>query len=119
MNPYLEQPSLWHQVHNRLIVAIADEITPQIALKYRVSIQERVYTSVDDSLLVGIADVAVSQRETIHSQATLTTPKVAEPVKVRVPMPQRVTERFLEIRLTQSNALKGRVQEVLATADEE
>ncbi|MFQ4143589.1 DUF4058 family protein [Chlorogloeopsis sp. ULAP02] len=23
MNPYLEQPKLWHQVHNRLIVAIA------------------------------------------------------------------------------------------------
>ena len=25
MNPYLEQPQLWHQVHNRLIVAIADD----------------------------------------------------------------------------------------------
>ncbi|WP_336622348.1 DUF4058 family protein [Chlorogloeopsis sp. ULAP01] len=23
MNPYLEQPELWHQVHNRLIVVIA------------------------------------------------------------------------------------------------
>ncbi|MEH1908488.1 MAG: DUF4058 family protein [Nostoc sp.] len=59
MNPYLEQSELWHQVHNRLIVAIADDLTPQIAPKYRVSIEERVYTSVDDILLVGIADVAV------------------------------------------------------------
>lgn len=56
MNPYLEQPELWHQVHNRLIVAIADAITPQIAPKYRVSIEERVYTSVEDSLLVGIIE---------------------------------------------------------------
>ncbi|MHC5729406.1 MAG: DUF4058 family protein, partial [Nostoc sp.] len=48
MNPYLEQPELWHQVHNRLIVAIADDLTPQIVPKYRVSIQERVYTSLDD-----------------------------------------------------------------------
>jgi Protein of unknown function (DUF4058)/Transposase Tn5 dimerisation domain len=55
MNPYLEQPELWHQVHNRLIVAIADDLTPQIAPKYRVSIEERVYTSVDDIFLVGIA----------------------------------------------------------------
>ncbi len=23
MNPYLEQQQLWHQVHNRLIIAIA------------------------------------------------------------------------------------------------
>ena len=61
MNPYLEQPELWHQVHNRLIVAMsddklllyetlceriyADHLTPQIAPKYRVSIEERVYTS--------------------------------------------------------------------------
>ena len=47
MNPYLEQPGLWPQVHNRLIVAIADEITPQIAPQYRVSIEEQIYTSTD------------------------------------------------------------------------
>jgi hypothetical protein len=57
MNPYLEQPELWHQVHNRLIVAIADELTPQIAPQYRVSIEERVYTSTDDILLAEIADI--------------------------------------------------------------
>lgn len=30
MNPYLEQPGLWPQIHNRLIVAIADDITPRL-----------------------------------------------------------------------------------------
>jgi len=39
MNPYLESLELWHQVHNRLIVSIADEITPQVAPNYRVSIE--------------------------------------------------------------------------------
>jgi hypothetical protein len=38
MNPYLEQLVLWPQVHNRLIVALADVITPQVAPKYRVFI---------------------------------------------------------------------------------
>lgn len=61
MNPYLEQPELCHQVHNRLIVAIADEITPQVAPQYHVAIEERVYSSISDNLLVGIADVAVSR----------------------------------------------------------
>jgi hypothetical protein len=42
MNPYLEHPELWHQVHNRLIVSIADEIAGTIAPKCRVSIKQRV-----------------------------------------------------------------------------
>ncbi|MBD6619556.1 DUF4058 family protein [Komarekiella sp. 'clone 1'] len=102
MNPYLEQPELWHQVHNRLIVAIADDLTPQIAPKYRVSIEERVYTSVDDILLVGIADVAVATSNIIDNNITLTAAKLAEPSKVKVPVPEQITERFLEVRSTQS-----------------
>lgn len=105
MNPYLEQPELWHQVHNRLIVAIADAITPQIAPKYRVSIEERVYTSTEDSLLVGIADVAVSRRDSTSSETTLTALKLTEPVKVRVPVPEQVIERFLEVKSTQTGAV--------------
>ena len=41
MNPYLEQPELWHQVHNRLIVAIADELTMrQVSLSIGGSVHE-------------------------------------------------------------------------------
>lgn len=105
MNPYLEQPELWHQVHNRLIIAIADELTPQIVPKYRVSIEERVYTSVDDTSLVGIADVAVAKRSNPDNGATLTATKLAEPRKVRVPMVEEVIERYLEVRSTQSKEL--------------
>jgi Protein of unknown function (DUF4058) len=43
MNPYLEHPELWHQVHNRLIVGIADAIAEQVAPKYFVSIEHRIY----------------------------------------------------------------------------
>lgn len=73
MNPYLEQPALWSQVHNRLIVSIADTLTAQIAPRYRASIEERVYTSVDDGLLVDITDVAVSQRNTPDNGASRST----------------------------------------------
>jgi hypothetical protein len=103
MNPYLEQPELWHQVHNRLIVAIADDLTPQIVPKYRVSIEERVYTSVDDIFLVGIADVAVAKRNNnAENRTTLTTTKLVEASKVKVPMYEEVIERFLEVKATQS-----------------
>ncbi|NEP20338.1 MAG: DUF4058 family protein [Leptolyngbya sp. SIO4C1] len=65
---------------------------------YHVSIEERVYTSYDESLLVGIADVAVTHRASVEPRITaVTTPK-----PVKVPMPEEVTERFLEVRLTQT-----------------
>ncbi len=102
MNPYLEMPELWHQVHNRLIIAIADDIIPQIVPKYHVSIEERVYTSVADVLMVGIADVAVSRRHESTSGNGVTTASLTEPAKVAVPIPEEVTERFLEVRSTQT-----------------
>jgi hypothetical protein len=100
MNPYLEQPELWHQVHNRLIVAIADDLTPRIAPEYRVSIEERIYTSIDDSLVVGVADIAVARRS--GNLATLSPETLSIPTTVQVPMPEQVTERYLEIRATAS-----------------
>jgi hypothetical protein len=100
MNPYLEQPELWHQVHNRLIIAIADDLTPRIAPEYRVSIEERIYTSIDDSLVVGVADIAVARRS--GNLATLSPETLSIPTTVQVPMPEQVTERYLEIRATAS-----------------
>jgi hypothetical protein len=48
MNPYLEHPELWHQVHTRLIVGIADAIADQVAPQYFVSIEQRIYQSLAD-----------------------------------------------------------------------
>ena len=53
MDPYLENPALWPEVHSRLMVAIADILNPQILPKYRASIEQRVYDlDADDSLLM-------------------------------------------------------------------
>jgi Protein of unknown function (DUF4058) len=39
MDPYLENPELWSAVHNRLIVAIADELVNHLSEKYRAEIE--------------------------------------------------------------------------------
>ncbi|MBN3943314.1 MAG: DUF4058 family protein [Nostoc sp. NMS9] len=39
MNPYLEDPALWPGVHGRLVVAIADALSPQLPPKYIVDIE--------------------------------------------------------------------------------
>lgn len=43
MNPILEHRDFWPEVHNRLIVAIADALTPEVRPKYEVAIEKRVY----------------------------------------------------------------------------
>jgi Protein of unknown function (DUF4058) len=104
MNPYLEQAQLWHQVHNRLIIAIADALSEQVAPQYLVAIEERVYAVSDESLsgraLVGIADVSLSRS---NAQAIdIAGGRLTVPRPVRVPIPEEVTERFLEVRLTKT-----------------
>ena len=60
MDPYLENPQEWPEVHNRLIVNLADWLSPQLRPTYRVAIEKRTYqTDVDDFLLVGLPDVTV------------------------------------------------------------
>jgi Protein of unknown function (DUF4058) len=98
MNPYLEQPELWSAVHSRLIVAMADELVDHLSEKYRVEVEKRTYfSSGDDSLLVGIPDVAVVTSRT-SEPATATLVRSTMPQKVRVPIGEEVTERYLEIR---------------------
>ena len=54
MNPYLEHPDLWPTIHQKLIKAIASQLSPQLEPLYQVRISERHYqVSGEDSLVVG------------------------------------------------------------------
>lgn len=108
MNPYLENPELWSEVQNRLIVAIADDLTDHLNEKYRVAIEKRTYLSGgDESLLVGIPDVSVVGKRSEQSQpaATATLTPAVEPIIVTVPMAEEVQERYLEIREVATGAV--------------
>jgi len=85
MNPYLEHPDRWSTVHNKLIVAIADALTPQLLPRYQVDIEKRLYEVMGfNSLLVSRADVLVQQPlKTANSFATAApTVIAAQPKKV-------------------------------------
>jgi hypothetical protein len=105
MDPYLENPELWSAVHNRLIVAIADELVTNLSEKYRVEIEKRTYWSLDESsVLVGLPDVTIaasriSDRNPVESTSASTSAvAVVEPETVVVPISEEVNERYLEIR---------------------
>ncbi|MBE9116861.1 DUF4058 family protein [Lusitaniella coriacea LEGE 07157] len=105
MDPYLEQPDFWSEVHNRLIVAIADCLVSQVRPKYRVAIEKRIYRvdpeNDDNNLLVGIPDVTVKRQPSdpdkpIKGVATVLPGR--QPVTVTLPLPERVKQAYLEVR---------------------
>jgi len=102
MNPYLENPEFWAEVHSRLIIAIADAIAPQLRPKYRVAVEKRVYQMIDEnSILVGIPDVLVGRSltntEKEPSNIAVAAP-LTKPITVNLPILEEVREGYLEVR---------------------
>lgn len=120
MNPYLEHPDLWPDVHQRFIKALADLLETQMPNHYDVVIRKRIYrVSGEDSLVVGhpenltVRHIAPAKREVRqavtrqatqngHSQnvkvnAVSLACRATQPIPVYVPVPQDVRENYIEI----------------------
>lgn len=98
MNPYLELPALWHEFHNRLIVAISDALTPYLQPRYYVAVETRTYLDDDNpELLVGIPDAIVLTASTTPVATTVIATQT-RPKQIQLPMPVEVKERYLEVR---------------------
>jgi hypothetical protein len=106
MDPYLEHPALWPDVHNRLIAALADDLSERVAPQYYVGLERRTYLlKADDLVFVGRPDLAVapaSDAPLLTSQP-VTTPTLV--LEVDVPMQEEVSENFLEIHEVKTGKL--------------
>ncbi|NET38424.1 MAG: DUF4058 family protein [Cyanothece sp. SIO1E1] len=114
MDPYLENPELWPEVHSRLIVALADAIASPLLPNYYVAIEKRTYFAYsEESVLVGIPDVSVlSERKqadqalkTNNNLSTATLSRSDQPQSVTVPLSEEIQERYLEIRETNTGTV--------------
>lgn len=106
VDPYLEHPELWPEVHHRLITAIAIAIAPSIRPKYRVAIEKRIYFSeVENNDLVGIPDLTVFSKPASSDRysSTVTLSSRSEPITVTVPVSEETREGYLEIREVGTN----------------
>ncbi len=104
MNPYLEHPEFWAEVHHLLIGLIAESLNPQLLPKYRVAIEKRVYQmNGEDALFVGIPDATVERSRTATNvnptNVAVATPS-ASPITVTLPMLMEFREGYLEVRET-------------------
>ncbi|NWF79757.1 MAG: DUF4058 family protein [Chloroflexi bacterium] len=99
MDPYLERPALWPDVHNSLIVALRDELQPLLRPRYYASIEERTYTVEPGELvLVGRADVVVAQRTQTPPAAHAQVASESGAVTVELDLPDQIRETYLEVR---------------------
>ena len=91
MDPYLEHPALWPDVHNRLIAALGDALAPAVCPRYYVALEERTY--LDDPpelILVGRPDLAVVTAS--GAAAPRAAPRGAQVVEVELPVAEPVRE---------------------------
>ena len=106
MDPYLENPEIWPEVHSRLIVVMADVLAPNLHPNYYAAIEKRTYLNTpEDSILIGIPDVAAANRPSTPKAESRTTTTLPQAEIVTLPLPEEVTERYLEIRDTQTSAI--------------
>jgi hypothetical protein len=100
MDPYLEHPSAWPNIHHRLITAIADNLAPQLLPKYQVLVEERIYqVENQDSILIGAPDVLVQQlRPEAEAGAVAMAVPSTEPLCVTLTIPETVRQGYLEVR---------------------
>lgn len=98
MDPYLERPGLWPDVHNSLIAYLRDALAPDLRPKYYVSIEERTYfPDTDDLTFAGRPEVSVVREpQAVYEPAPAGAD--VETVTVELPMPDEIRETFLEVR---------------------
>lgn len=105
MNPYLEHPELWPGIHLLLIGQLTQVLAPQLRPKYRVAVEVRMYNTMgENSLLVGIPDLAVKTSQKTAKQPNSNVAVAESPTqlqklqKVEVPVPEMIKQGYLEVR---------------------
>jgi hypothetical protein len=103
MDPYLEDPGLWPDVHHGLISEIQAALNRQLRPKYHVRVEERVYISDENdpgrSVIVPDLQVAVrpGQEGSAFDPTRGPALDVAEPIVVTTLLDEEIHEARLEI----------------------
>src|SRR5262245_25082342 len=103
MDPYLEAPSIWPDVHTRLMTIIGELLTPLLAPKYLAELETQVVIDhLDDDPQDVLPDVSIASPEVSVEAPSAVAVTVPAPVQVRVPMdvPSRLVSVYIRQRET-------------------
>jgi hypothetical protein len=111
MDPYLEEPSDWPDLHSRLITAISDALAAAVAPAFIVRIEQRVYiTSAEESgrqpIVPDLYLVHGAQAEPALAAASgISTPTLVEPI-----FDLEIRDRYIEIHDARSRAVVATIE---------
>ncbi len=108
MDPYLEHHALWQDVHNSLISAMRDHLSPLVAPDYYVGIESRAYViKPDGKTFIGRPDVAVISPVGVlpSSAAPMVAGNDMQLLEVDLPIEDEINHAYLEVRNVQSHDL--------------
>lgn len=125
MDPYLEDPGLWPDVHHELISEARAQLAALLRPRYHVAIEERVYISdeYDPGRSVIVPDVRIAARPAWEDRpfepkpGEATQVDVVEPIVVTTLIEDEVREAFLQI-VDRGQRQVVAVIEVLSPANE-
>lgn len=103
MDPFLEAPSIWRGVHTWLNIAMAEWLGERLRPRYIVDVEERIYVGTHPykEQLVGIVDVGISESFYEPTPVVVATPSLTtrkNPLVARLPLPEKVKQRYLVVR---------------------
>ncbi|MBM3224876.1 MAG: DUF4058 family protein [Candidatus Tectomicrobia bacterium] len=99
MDPYLEQPQLWPDVHASFIVYLREYLRPLLRPHYLVSIEARVFVEGPDLAHAPDASIRHARPEPLPGAIAVLE---ADPMVEVVALPLEITETYLIIRYRQA-----------------
>lgn len=105
MDPYLESPSLWPDVHSSLMTIFREQLTPFLVPKYVAELNTQIVidTFVEEEADLFLPDVTVTKVRETQAGSGAADVAVAEPVRVQAPIsvPTRLVSMYIRQRETE------------------
>lgn len=96
MDPWLEDPALWPDVHARLINALSDLLVPRLRPRYVVRIEERVYVDDEEDGDAHRPDLTI-ERAPAGSRGRAARPAAQAPILVPTVVRSTIKQRSLHV----------------------
>jgi hypothetical protein len=116
MDPYLEHPDYWPGIHNRLIVALANQLRPRIRPRYIAAIEERVY--LERARRQRVPDIVLQKARDQGGGTAVAVAEADAPVIVQV-MELEIPETYIELLDRRNNMKVVALIEVVSPSNKE
>jgi hypothetical protein len=101
MDPYLEVPTIWPDVHTTLMSIFREQLTPLLAPKYLAELETQVVVDrTDEEPQIMLPDVSITTPDVATDAPAAVAVVVPTPVQVRVPLdvPTRIVSIYIRQR---------------------